>query len=116
MLIEMKNNGSLIWLLLGLTQLFMMFGMWGELKGPLTTLFGSSGAAMIALAGYFWIQEKRNGALADLQGYNKHEKTELVRDEKGVLVERPIATRDSSSLMITFIWFAICWLSTQFLF
>lgn len=112
----MKNNGSLIWLLLGLTQLFMMFGMWGELKGPLTTLFGSSGAAMIALGGYFWIQEKRNNAMADMQGYNKHERTELIRDDSGNLVEKPIKGMDSSSFMVTFIWFAICWAGTQFLF
>ena len=113
---KMKNNGSLVWLLLGFTQILMMFGMWGELQGPLTTLFGSSGAAMVALAGYFWLQEKRDNAMNEMQGYNKHERTELVRNADGVLVETPVKTKETSGFMITIIWFAICWVSTQIVF
>ncbi|MDP6011609.1 MAG: hypothetical protein QF707_07435 [Candidatus Poseidoniaceae archaeon] len=112
----MKNNGSLIWMLLGLTQIFLMFGMWEELEGPMTTLFGSSGAAMVVLAGYFWIQEKRNNSLSELQGYNKNERTNTYRNEEGILVEKPIGKGDKSSLWITFSWFIICWFLTKWLF
>ena len=112
----MKNNGSLIWMLLGLTQIFLMFGMWEELEGPMTTLFGSSGAAMVVLAGYFWIQEKRNNTLTELQGYNKHERTNTYRNEEGKLIEKAAGKRDKSSLWITFFWFIICWFLTKWLF
>ena len=112
----MKNNGSLIWMLLGLTQIFLMFGMWEELEGPMTTLFGSSGAAMLVLAGYFWIQDKRNNALSELQGYSKEERTNTIRNDEGTLVEQVIGRKDRSGLWITFSWFIICWLVTRLLF
>ena len=113
---QMKNNGSLLWMLLGASQIFLMWSMWEELEGPMTTLFGSSGAAMIVLAGYFWIQEKRNDALAEVQGYNKDERTAVVRDASGTLMEKPIKTQDTSSFTITIIWFATAFAVSKWLF
>jgi hypothetical protein len=113
---QMKNNGSLLWMLLGASQIFLMWSMWEELEGPMTTLFGSSGAAMIVLAGYFWIQEKRNDTLAGFQGYNKEERTEVIRDSSGKLVEKPIKAKDKSSFTITIIWFIFAFALSKWLF
>ena len=101
---------------MGGTQILLMWSMWEELEGPMTTLFGSSGAAMIVLAGYFWIQEKRNEALSEMQGYNKHERTEVVRNSSGELKEQPLIGKDNSGIIVTFVWFAVCWVLTSFLF
>lgn len=82
----------------------------------MTTLFGSSGAAMIVLAGYFWIQEKRNDTLAEFQGYNKEERTAVIRDSSGKLVEKPIKAQDKSSFTITIIWFIFAFALSKWLF
>jgi hypothetical protein len=113
---QMKNNGSLLWMLLGASQIFLMWSMWEELEGPMTALFGSSGAAMIVLAGYFWIQQKRNEALAEFQGYDKHERTTVVRDTSGKLVEKPVKPQDTSGFTVTIIWFAIAFAVSKWLF
>ena len=112
----MKNEGSMIWVLLGLTQLFLVWGMWGELEGPMTTLFGSSGAAMLVLGGWFWLQEKRSKALSKLQGYNKFERTQVVRGADGKLTEQAVKKADRSGLWTTFFWFFMCWVVTRWLF
>ncbi|RZD54400.1 MAG: hypothetical protein CXT67_00675 [Methanobacteriota archaeon] len=103
-------------MLLGASQIFLMWSMWEELEGPMTTLFGSSGAAMIVLAGYFWIQEKRNESLSELQGYDKHERSAVVRGADGGLINEPIKGRDSSGFTITIIWFAIAFAVSKWLF
>ena len=113
---HMKNNGSLLWMLLGASQIFLMWSMWEELEGPMTTLFGSSGAAMIVLAGYFWIQEKRNESLSELQGYDKHERSAMLRDADGKLINEPIKGNDSSGFTVTIIWFAIAFAISKWLF
>ena len=113
----MKNSGSLVWMLLGASQIFLMWSMWEELEGPMTTLFGSSGAAMIVLAGYFWIQEKRNETLSELQGYNQHECTIVARDSSGRLIEEPSENSpDSSGFKVTIVWFAIAFAVSKWLF
>ena len=90
--------------------------MWEELEGPMTTLFGSSGAAMIVLAGYFWIQEKRNDSLSEVQGYDKHERSTVVRGADGELFNEPTKINESSGLTITIIWFAIAFAVSKWLF
>jgi hypothetical protein len=113
---KMKNNGSLLWMLLGASQIFLMWSMWEELEGPMTALFGSSGAAMIVLAGYFWIQEKRNETLSELQGYDKYERTTVTRNASGELVNKPEKGTDSSSFAITVVWFAIAFVISKWIF
>lgn len=93
-----------------------MWSMWEELEGPMTALFGSSGAAMIVLAGYFWIQEKRNETLSELQGYDKYERSNVVRDASGKLVNEPVKDYGKSSFTVTVVWFAFAFAISKWLF
>ena len=110
------RNGSILWFLLGMTQLWMTYEMMENLSTVVSTLFGSTGAALLFLGGYFFIQEKRNHAWTKEQGYLKDEKTELFRDEKGDLNNKPVKSWDLTTPSVIMVWFIIMYAASNWIF
>ena len=94
----------------------MTYEMMDNLNSIVSALFGSTGAALLFLGGYFFIQEKRNHSWSKKQGYLKHEKTELVRDENGELKNNPVNSWDLTTPSVIMIWFILMYAITNWIF
>ena len=80
---DQGHEGSAFMLMLGLTQVFLSISMWEQFSESLQTILGTSGAAFVFLAVFFFIQEKRIKKWKSDHGYANKEPNKYIRNRHG---------------------------------
>ena len=77
------HEGSAFMFMLGLTQVFLSISMWEQFSESLQTILGTTGAAFVFLAVFFFIQEKRIKKWKSEHGYENKDPIKFLRDRHG---------------------------------
>ncbi|MBT4060009.1 MAG: hypothetical protein HOE69_06865 [Euryarchaeota archaeon] len=81
------ERGSFMWLLMSITQLFLMVKLMDDLDAWLTTLIGASGAACIMVALVVFRQEQRDLLINPMKKIQKEVHVEqIAKQGKGVWI------------------------------
>ena len=81
------HEGSAFMFMLGLTQVYLSISMWEQFSESLQTILGTTGAAFVFLAVFFFIQEKRIKKWKSEHGYDNKDPTKYVRDRHGNIID-----------------------------
>ncbi len=77
------HEGSAFMFMLGITQVFLSISMWEEFSESLQTILGTTGAAFVFLAVFFFIQEKRIKKWKADHGYGNRDPNKYSRKRHG---------------------------------
>ncbi len=77
------HEGSAFMFMLGLTQVYLSISMWEQFSESLQTILGTTGAAFVFLAVFFFIQEKRIKKWKFDHGYDNKDPKQYIRDRHG---------------------------------
>lgn len=77
------HEGSAIMFMLGLTQVYLSISMWELFSDSLQTILGTTGAAFVFVAVFFFIQEKRIKKWKEEHGYDNKDPNSYIRDRHG---------------------------------
>ena len=72
--------------MLGITQVFLSISMWEQFSESLQTILGTTGAAFVFLAVFFFIQEKRINKWKMNHGYDNKDPVKYIRDRHGNII------------------------------
>ena len=81
------HEGSAILFMLGLTQVYLSISMWELFSDSLQTILGTTGAAFVFIAVFFFIQEKRIQKWKEDHGYNNRDPNKYIRERHGNITD-----------------------------
>ena len=111
-----KHHAGQFWLLLGLSQLFLVAFAMDPTYDVLMMLMGGSGGGFLLLSLYSFVSKVKNDDFSTFDGrYNQDEGSIIYRNEEGNLAEYhpPEASRNWMRLLVL-LWFAGLVFSSKF--
>ena len=111
-----KHHAGQFWMLLGLSQLFLVAFAMDPTYDVLMMLMGGSGGGFLLLSLYSFVSKVKNDDFSTFDGrYNQDEGSIIYRNEEGNLAEYhpPEASRNWMRLLVL-LWFAGLVFSSKF--
>jgi len=111
-----KHHAGQFWMLLGLSQLFLVAFAMDPTYDVLMMLMGGSGGGFLLLSLYSFVSKVKNDDFSTFHGrYNQDEGSIIYRNEEGNLAEYhpPEASRNWMRLLVL-LWFAGLVFSSKF--